>query len=216
MELGALPRAGPDRRPDMPDREVSEQFACYDMLAARRSLDEAGRLLGAISVDDVVDRMLGAGWRQRSRRRRDDRDRRRRREAAQRPHLAAPARAGSTSPTTPTPFGQFSESIARFLGTARFLVWQTVVIIVWMAFNMLPPEKYQFDPWDRGLVLLTLVLSLQAVVRGAADPARPEPPGTPRPRSPSDTTARSPSARRPTPSSSPARSPACAWRCPTS
>ena len=59
-------------------------------------------------------------------------------------------------------FGQFSESIARFIGTARFLVWQTIVIIVWLAANMLPPEKYQFDPWDRGLVLLTLVLSLQA------------------------------------------------------
>ena len=59
-------------------------------------------------------------------------------------------------------FGQFSESIARFLGTARFLVWQTIVIIVWLALNILPPEPYQFDPWGRGLVLLTLVLSLQA------------------------------------------------------
>jgi uncharacterized membrane protein len=62
----------------------------------------------------------------------------------------------------PEVFGQFSESIARFLGTARFLVWQTVVIILWLAFNILPPEPWQFDPWDRGLVLLTLVLSLQA------------------------------------------------------
>ncbi len=59
-------------------------------------------------------------------------------------------------------FGQFSESIARYLGTARFLVWQTGVVILWLAFNLLPPERYQFDPWDRGLVLLTLVLSLQA------------------------------------------------------
>jgi uncharacterized membrane protein len=59
-------------------------------------------------------------------------------------------------------FGQFSESIARYLGTARFLVWQTFVIIVWLALNLLPPERWQFDPWDRGLVLLTLVLSLQA------------------------------------------------------
>ena len=59
-------------------------------------------------------------------------------------------------------FGQFSESIARYLGTARFLVWQTVVVVLWLAFNLLPPERYQFDPWDRGLVLLTLVLSLQA------------------------------------------------------
>lgn len=62
----------------------------------------------------------------------------------------------------PDAFGHFSESIARFLGTARYLVWQTMVIILWIAYNILAPERYQFDPWDRGLVLLTLVLSLQA------------------------------------------------------
>ena len=59
-------------------------------------------------------------------------------------------------------FGQFSESIARFLGTARFLVWMTGVIIAWIAWNILMPKDWQFDEWDRGLVLLTLVLSLQA------------------------------------------------------
>jgi uncharacterized membrane protein len=48
------------------------------------------------------------------------------------------------------------------LGTARYLVWQTLVIIVWLLFNILPPANWQFDPWGRGLVLLTLVLSLQA------------------------------------------------------
>jgi uncharacterized membrane protein len=59
-------------------------------------------------------------------------------------------------------FGRFSESIARYLGTARFLVWQSFIIVVWIAFNLLAPDAIQFDPWDRGLVLLTLVLSLQA------------------------------------------------------
>ena len=59
-------------------------------------------------------------------------------------------------------FGQFSESIARYLGTARFLVWQTGIIIVWITLNVLGPHDYRFDPWSRGLVLLTLVLSLQA------------------------------------------------------
>jgi uncharacterized membrane protein len=59
-------------------------------------------------------------------------------------------------------FGRFSESIARYLGTARFLVWQTIVIIVWLALNTMVPSTWQFDPWGRGLVLLTLVLSLQA------------------------------------------------------
>jgi CBS domain-containing protein len=57
-------------RPGTPDREVFEEFASYDMLALP-VVDDAGRLLGAVSVDDVVDRMLGSGWRQRSRRRRD-------------------------------------------------------------------------------------------------------------------------------------------------
>jgi uncharacterized membrane protein len=59
-------------------------------------------------------------------------------------------------------FGAFSESIANFLGTARFLVWQTVVITGWILLNTAMPARYQFDPWDRGLVLLTLVLSIQA------------------------------------------------------
>ncbi len=59
-------------------------------------------------------------------------------------------------------FGRFSESIARYLGTARFLVWQSIVIVLWLALNILVPANWQFDPWGRGLVLLTLVLSLQA------------------------------------------------------
>ncbi len=59
-------------------------------------------------------------------------------------------------------FGRFAESLANFLGTARFLVFQTVVIVLWIVLNTLPPEGWQFDPWDRGLVLLTLVLSVQA------------------------------------------------------
>jgi uncharacterized membrane protein len=59
-------------------------------------------------------------------------------------------------------FGQFSEGIARYLGTARFLVWQSIVIVVWIGWNLLAPDSWQFDPYTRGLVLLTLVLSLQA------------------------------------------------------
>jgi uncharacterized membrane protein len=59
-------------------------------------------------------------------------------------------------------FGAFAESIASFLGTARFLVFQTVVIAVWLIHNTFAPDNLQFDPWSRGLVLLTLVLSIQA------------------------------------------------------
>ena len=62
----------------------------------------------------------------------------------------------------PDAFGQFSEAVARYLGTARFLVWQSGVIAVWIVWNTVLPTSWQFDPYGRGLVLLTLVLSLQA------------------------------------------------------
>src|SRR4029078_6243694 len=48
-------------RPDTPDREVFEEFASYDMLAVP-VLDEAGRLLRAVIVADVVDPMLCLLW----------------------------------------------------------------------------------------------------------------------------------------------------------
>ena len=68
MELRhCIARDVPTVSPDTSDRAVFEEFASYDMLSLA-VVDEAGRLLGAISVDDVVDRMLGAGWRLRHRR----------------------------------------------------------------------------------------------------------------------------------------------------
>jgi uncharacterized membrane protein len=58
-------------------------------------------------------------------------------------------------------FGRFSETIARFIGTARFLVFQTVFVIIWLLINSkLAPEGWRFDG-DK-LQLLTLILSLQA------------------------------------------------------
>ena len=59
-------------------------------------------------------------------------------------------------------FGSFAESIANFIGTSRFLVYQTVFITVWILHNSLAPDSLVFDPWSRGFTLLTLVLSIQA------------------------------------------------------
>lgn len=59
-------------------------------------------------------------------------------------------------------FGRYAEGIASFLGTARYLVWQTAFIAVWLVHNSLAPERFVFDPWDRGFTLLTLMLSVQA------------------------------------------------------
>ncbi len=60
----------------------------------------------------------------------------------------------------PEAFGRFSESIARFLGTARFLVMMTVFVGVWVAWNFLLPKDLRFDEYP--FIFLTLVLSLQA------------------------------------------------------
>ena len=57
-------------------------------------------------------------------------------------------------------FGRWSEAIARFMGTARFLVYMTVVIIAWVGWNIAAPPQWQFDPYT--FTFLTLVLSLQA------------------------------------------------------
>ena len=46
----------------------------------------------------------------------------------------------------PEAFGRFSEGIARFLGTARYLVFQTVVVIVWILLNVVA-KGFQWDPY---------------------------------------------------------------------
>jgi uncharacterized membrane protein len=58
--------------------------------------------------------------------------------------------------------GRISESIARFLGTPRFIIWLTVFCIVWIAWNALAPEPLRFDKASNGFTALTLMLSLQA------------------------------------------------------
>jgi uncharacterized membrane protein len=60
----------------------------------------------------------------------------------------------------PESFGRLSERVARFLGTGRFIVWMTVVIIVWVVWNTTAPADWRFDPFP--FIFLTLVLSLQA------------------------------------------------------
>jgi CBS domain-containing protein len=49
-------------RPDLAEQEVARRMAAYNLIGVA-VCDEAGRLLGAITVDDVLDRVLPAGWR---------------------------------------------------------------------------------------------------------------------------------------------------------
>ncbi len=54
-------------------------------------------------------------------------------------------------------FGRFAEQFARFMGTARFLLYMTAFVVAWVVFNTTPGrfDKYPF-------IFLTLMLSLQA------------------------------------------------------
>lgn len=49
-------------RPDAPLSDVTRRFAAYN-LAALPVVDEHGRLVGAVTVDDVIDHMLPEDWR---------------------------------------------------------------------------------------------------------------------------------------------------------
>jgi uncharacterized membrane protein len=56
-------------------------------------------------------------------------------------------------------FGRFSESIARYFGTARFLAIQTVIVFVWIVLNV-AVVALQWDPYP--FILLNLAFSTQA------------------------------------------------------
>jgi uncharacterized membrane protein len=57
-------------------------------------------------------------------------------------------------------FGVFAESFARYMGTAKFLLWMTGVVVAWILWNTIAPADLQFDPFP--FIFLTLMLSLQA------------------------------------------------------
>jgi uncharacterized membrane protein len=56
-------------------------------------------------------------------------------------------------------FGRFSEAIARFLGTGRFLFGQTLVVIGWIVLNSVGFIQH-WDPYP--FILLNLAFSTQA------------------------------------------------------
>jgi CBS domain-containing protein len=64
LELRHCVNDDPVVSPDATDRSVAELLASYDMLAVA-VCDDAGHLLGGVTVDDVLDHQLGVGWRQR-------------------------------------------------------------------------------------------------------------------------------------------------------
>ncbi len=60
----------------------------------------------------------------------------------------------------PEMFGRFAETFARFLGTARFLAYMTVFVIVWLTINIVSIWGLEWDPYP--FILLNLLFSTQA------------------------------------------------------
>jgi len=59
----------------------------------------------------------------------------------------------------PETVGQSTEAIARFFGTGRYPLIQTVAVIIWIAFNLFAVAE-RFDPYP--FILLNLAFSTQA------------------------------------------------------
>lgn len=57
-------------------------------------------------------------------------------------------------------FGSFAEQFARFMGTAQFIVWMTVFVVVWVGLNVLLVGGLRWDPYP--FILLNLFFSTQA------------------------------------------------------
>jgi uncharacterized membrane protein len=57
------------------------------------------------------------------------------------------------------PFGRFAEKTARFFGTPRYIIGQTIIVALWIVFNSIA-LFHHFDPMP--FILLNLIFSTQA------------------------------------------------------
>ena len=157
LVAGALDESMENLRSEATIDEVAAHLATYNLVAAP-VVDENGHLLGAVTVDDLLDHMLpgelarpgGAQWLSPATRRsaRLDTPREARRQLVRRPAYDSDM------------FGVFAEQFARFMGTAKFLIYMTLFVVVWVLWNLLAPEDLRWD--DYPFIFLTLMLSLQA------------------------------------------------------
>ena len=167
--------------PETPLAAVTRYFAAYNLVCGP-VVDDQSHLLGAVTVDDLLDHLLPHDWRvdvpQLDPAGRPTPIRRRPYEQSPAPRrLYTPRTSRRFTPRLdPETIGQFTESIARFFGTGRYLLLQTMFVIIWIV----------AQPRGRALALGPLPihpaqpgLLHPGRLRGPADPARPEPPGEP-------------------------------------
>lgn len=60
----------------------------------------------------------------------------------------------------PDTFGRFAETFARFMGTAKFLMYMTAFVIVWISLNVIGIYGLKWDAYP--FILLNLFFSTQA------------------------------------------------------
>ena len=81
-------------------------------------------------------------------------------ELPQRQRLDQPRRSRRLSlDFDPEMLGRFSERVARFFGTGKFLMWMTVVVVTWVLVNLFA-VGLRWDPYP--FILLNLAFSTQA------------------------------------------------------
>ncbi len=78
---------------------------------------------------------------------------------ARRDDLSTPRGTPGGPTYDPDAFGRFAERLARFLGTGRYIVGQTIMVIVWISLN-LAAVSLRWDPYP--FILLNLAFSTQA------------------------------------------------------
>lgn len=78
---------------------------------------------------------------------------------ARRDDLESPRGTPSGPVYDPDSFGRLAERLARFLGTGRYLAFQTGLVLVWIALN-LTAVSLRWDPYP--FILLNLCFSTQA------------------------------------------------------
>jgi uncharacterized membrane protein len=75
-------------------------------------------------------------------------------------HLYTPRTSrGFSLQVDPEAVGQITESIARFFGTGRYLLLQTIMVLAWILVNLFA-VRWRWDPYP--FILLNLAFSTQA------------------------------------------------------